>query len=57
MLAGNQNRYLEKELVLCTGFKWRVDIVAEQRAPMEKPARVWPLGTIRTHMTQNSWVL
>jgi hypothetical protein len=30
----------EQILVLCSALKWRVAIVAKQRAPMVKPARV-----------------
>jgi hypothetical protein len=30
----------QKEHILCSAPKWRVAIVAKQRAPMVKPARV-----------------
>ena len=30
----------EQVMVLCSALKWRVAIVAKQRAPMAKPARV-----------------
>ena len=30
----------EQILVLCSALKWRVAIVAKQRAPMVKPAKV-----------------
>ena len=37
-------------------LEWRVAIVTKQRAPMAKPARVWPLGTILIPWTHNGWV-
>ena len=46
----------EQVLVLCSALKWRVAIVAKRRAPMAKPTRMWPLGTIRIPWTHNGWV-
>ena len=49
--------FLEQEWILCSALKSRVAIFAKRRAPMVKPARVWPLGTSRTHLTKKGWVL
>ena len=44
-------------LVSCSALDWRVAIVVERMAPMAKPARVGPLGTTWTPLTQNGLVL
>ena len=42
-LAGNKNPVRGTNFwFLCRALKWRVAIVAKQRAPMAKPARVGP---------------
>ena len=44
-------------LDFCSALDWRVAIAAKRMVPIAKPARVGPLGTSRTPLTQNSLVL
>jgi hypothetical protein len=39
----------EQVLVLCSALKWRTAIVAKQKAPTAKPARVYPLALSGSH--------
>ena len=57
LLLMNSIQCKNKYLVLWTVPKWRVAVGAKQMAPTACPARVWTLGTRRTTLIQNGWVL